>query len=40
MEKKFGKHMQDVWCRKTLGMPNFLTINLMVGNEKISAKDQ
>ena len=40
MEKKIGKHMQDVWSHKTSGMPKFLIMRLMIKSEKISAKDQ
>ena len=40
MEKKFGKHVQDVWSHKTPDMPKFLIIRSVVDNEKISTKDQ
>ena len=40
MEKKFGKHMQDVWGHKTPGAPQFLIMRPMIDSEKISAKDQ
>ena len=40
MEKKFGKHMQDVWSCKTPGTPKFLIMRPMIDIEKILAKDQ
>ena len=40
MEKKFGKHVEDVWSHKTLGTPKFFIVRPMVDNEMISIKDQ
>ena len=40
MEKKFGKHMQDVWSHKTPGTSMFLIIRLMIKSKNFSAKDQ
>ena len=39
MEKKFEKHVQDIWSHKTPGMPKFLIVR-PIDNEKNSAKDQ
>ena len=40
LEKKFGKHMQDIWSHKTPGTHKFLIMRPMIYGEKISAKDQ
>ena len=40
MEKKFDKHLHDVWSHKSPDTSKFLTVRPMIKSEKISIKDQ
>ena len=40
MEKKFGKHVQDVLSHTNPGMPKFLIVRSMIDSEKNFIKDQ